>query len=68
MEQTPHSHNLSSTINMKQITAIGTFFGLLPLCLAQFPATPTGLTVTDSKVNNQVKISYKKVRDQAGGT
>lgn len=40
------------------------FLSLLSFSLAQFPPTPSGLSIVNSKVNEQVKISYKEVRTQ----
>ncbi|OAP60446.1 hypothetical protein AYL99_05448 [Fonsecaea erecta] len=45
---------------MKQFATSLSLFALLPFSLAQFPAPPTGLHVVTSKVNSQVKISYKE--------
>lgn len=42
---------------MAALTALAT------LASAQFPATPSGLSVVTSTVNEEVKISYKQVRD-----
>jgi hypothetical protein len=47
--------------SMKHSHYAGLVLSLLPLCLAQFPPTPTGLTKVTSKVNQAVKISYKQV-------
>ncbi len=46
------------------IQAIGLTAGFLaPAVVAQFPPTPEGVTVLESKFGNGVKISYKEVRE-----
>lgn len=42
----------------KLIVALGAFGGV---ARAQFPPTPTGVTVLESKLSEGVKISYKEV-------
>jgi hypothetical protein len=38
---------------------------LVALAYAQFPPTPAGMTLTTSKVNEKVKISWKKVSKES---
>ncbi|KAI0518326.1 carboxypeptidase S1 [Xylaria bambusicola] len=46
---------------LRHIQAIGLIAGLLaPAAVAQFPPTPEGVTVLESKFGNGVKISYKE--------
>ncbi|EXJ66818.1 uncharacterized protein A1O5_10013 [Cladophialophora psammophila CBS 110553] len=45
---------------MKQSNVVLLLFALLSVALAQFPRVPSGLNVVTSKVNSQVKISYKE--------
>ncbi|KIW32326.1 uncharacterized protein PV07_03880 [Cladophialophora immunda] len=44
---------------MKQLAVLA-LLAVLPISLAQFPQAPTGLDIITSKVNPQVKISYKE--------
>ncbi|KIY01041.1 uncharacterized protein Z520_03707 [Fonsecaea multimorphosa CBS 102226] len=45
---------------MKQFASAFSLLALLPVSLGQFPPAPTGLDIVTSKVNSQVKISYKE--------
>ncbi len=38
---------------------------LVSIAYAQFPPTPSGVTITTSKANEAVKISWKKVSKQS---
>lgn len=55
-------HALSS-VPRPAMKTFSTLLGVaaLPLTLAQFPPTPSGLTTTTSTVNKDVKITWKEV-------
>lgn len=50
-------------MKMKTTTFVLAMVALVAHVSAQFPSTPSGLSIATSKLNKEVKISYKQARE-----
>ena len=48
---------------MVQLSRVAALGALSRVALAQFPPTPSGVTVLESKIEEGIRISYKEVLD-----